>query len=720
MAAGHVTVPLHAGSDGDPTHRPTGQSYTQISPPTLYLDKIGQQWVESRGEALPGIKYSLERLPAGYTLWHRPRPKDPAHFDKYLYGHPGHQLFDSPNRFFPHFKYLMENAGNGIGCPCTVCSGKGGVLPLPRAAKKASQNGSSGTSTPKITAPQQKGRLKLVPPGIDVGRVDEEGTPDIYRNLIDRLQKQGTLDETIEEPMSMDWRAEQELLPKTLQEFREKPQWLPRVGDIVLYVRELPTGVEICRDKFSGEFRLLDVETDRWIGHPLWKAGLIGQTPTETTDIEDLVEEHNKTKNVSYSGVRVEPLPSPNNTDKSLSKRYKYIPVHYTRPFVFWKDLLRARPEEEWDHTVKNTLTAISSFSLMGKYRFRGAWPTAQIYCHGLFLGTETLAIGDTVRLVPKPGQDSCTDVLTITSIRLRLTNLNIANGNDYDEGRPYNSSVQIFGRAYTSEVSRSSKEWHSIDHPLPSIIRKRDPWRHPLHPADKEMTIPLSRILGRLFESDAMTLWFPPPSLDSLESPNLSQGLEGLLEARAFSRKNDKRITEHFGATWYWADTRAECLDLRTVNGLELSKFDNERDTKEWRKQIKAEENLKAMAQSQAAHEQARAIQRSLRDFAAPAPTMKQKKFPRRNRSEGSSVSASLSGTGTTTTTYPNAGIVNRAVSRAESMSRIESGNGQGRKRNNVIDLSSEDEEQIRQHTRIVQEKGKESKKAKVRVVID
>ncbi|KAF2796107.1 hypothetical protein K505DRAFT_212638, partial [Melanomma pulvis-pyrius CBS 109.77] len=601
MSAGHIIVPLRPGSDGDATHRPTSQTYTQVDPPTLYLEKIGLQWMKSRKEALPGLTYALERLPAGYTMWQRPRVKDPSHVDKYLYGHPNRIYFDSPNRFFPHFKFLMENGGNAIGCPCTVCNAKGGAIPPLRPAYGSNQrNGVSGAATPKVRASSHKGRPKLVTPGMDTSRNDEEGTPDVYRNLIDKLQRLGNVDETITEPMSLDWRAEQEILPRTLKELKENPQWLPRRGDIVLYVRELPPGVEICRITKFNEFKLVDVKSRTYVGHPLWEAGLIGQTPTETTDIDDLVEETKKEKNVSYSGVRVEPIPSPNSADKSLSKRYRYIPVHYTRPFVFWKDFLGSLPEESWHPTIKNALAVMSSFSLMGKHRFRGTWPEAQIYSHGIYIGSETLVVGDTVRLIPKSGISSCTDILTITSIRLKFTNLDVANSNDYDEGRPYNSSVHIFGKAYTSDAHRSSKEWRSFDHPVPNIIRKSDPWCHPLHPPSKEMQVPFSRILGRLFESDAMTLWFPPPSADVTIPPNLSQGLAGLQEARAYSRGNDRRITESFGATWFWGDSRAEALDLRTVNGLEISKFDSERDPKEWRKQIKAAEKMSDQVQTQ------------------------------------------------------------------------------------------------------------------------
>ncbi|KAF2713555.1 hypothetical protein K504DRAFT_424265 [Pleomassaria siparia CBS 279.74] len=735
---GRVIVPLRPGSDGDVSHRPTGQTYRQLNPPTLYLEKIGMQWMNDRNEALPGISYALERLPAGYTLWERPRQKEPSHFDKYLYGHPGHTPFDSPNRFFAHFKYLMENGGNNIGCPCTVCNAKGGTVPSLRASQgsqKHSVNREFGTSTRKATAPQYKGRPKLVTPGMDSSRIDEEGTPDVYRNLIDKLQKHGTLDEAITEPLSMDWRAEQEILPETFKELQVNPQWLPRRGDIVLYVRELPADVEICRDNKTGEFKLLDISTRSWRSQIWWEAGLVGQTPAEETDIEDLVGEpaKQKLKNISYSGVRVEPIPYPNSTDKSLSKRHRYVPINHTRPFIFWKDLCGHIPEEMWHPTIKNALTAMSSFSLMGKYHFRGTWPEAQIYCRGIYIGSEMIVVGDTVRLIPKSSaastSSSCTDILTIKSIRLKLTNLNIANSNDYDEGRPYNSSVQIFGTAYTSDASRSSEGW-----PLPEKLHKREPWRYPLHPPDKEMQVPFSRILGRLFESDAMTLWFPPltPSSDMsprLEPPNLSQGLEGLLEARNFSRENDRRITDMLGANWFWGDSRAEALDLRTVNGLEISKFDDERDPKEWRKYIKAQEGQ--MMAGVGEERDLSSVQRSLRGFAAPpvpiASHARQQdaSLPFRKQSEGLHISGSGTDSSmemTSANSRPGTGNGSRSDTESGVASNSQPGTA-SRKRAKVIDLSSDEEDEILQHTNIVVEKDGEKegrKKTRVMVVID
>ena len=54
------------------------------------------------------------------------------------------------------------------------------------------------------TAPLPKGRPKMVPPGMDASRIDEEGTPDVWRNLIDKLKRHITIDQPVEEPLSME------------------------------------------------------------------------------------------------------------------------------------------------------------------------------------------------------------------------------------------------------------------------------------------------------------------------------------------------------------------------------------------------------------------------------------------------------------------------------------------------------------------------------------
>jgi hypothetical protein len=720
MSAKPVVVRIRSISDGDATHRPTNPKYVPVDPPTIYLEKVAQLWMKDRGDAIPGIKYILDRLPTGYALYQRARGGGQGpHVDKWLYGHPGHKKFDSPNRFYVHFKHIMET-GDSLGCPCTVCNAVGGRIP-PLGVSAAVSSNTSQT----MGAPQQlpKGRPKLVSPGMDSSRVDEEGTPDVYRNLIDKLKKNKTLDEAITEPLSMDWRAEQECIPTLLKKLAETPQYRPRAGEIVLFVRELPGGAQVLLRKKTGAFEVYDTDAKEFLGPPRWEAGLVGQTPIGHVDLEDLISEPEKEASVSYTGVRVEPLPDPNSTDKSLSKRYTYVPMHHVRPFILWKEYLHGVLENKWHRTIKNALTAMSTFSLVGKHQFRGKWPGAWIFCHAMYIGSEMIAVGDTVRLLPKAGSSSCTDVLTINSIRVKLSNLDKASDNDYDEGRPYNSSVHIFGKGYTTDQYRSDKQWFAVEGEAPPIARTYAA-DHPLHPVEKEMMVPLARVLGRLFEDEAMTLWLPCLSNTAADNPfsdPLNIGREGVVDGRAFGRANDKRIAETFGATWYWGDSRAQALDLQTINGLEVGIHDNERDPKAWRTQIKV---MQGIDEEGARVEQKTTIaaQRSLRGFMAPpmdppllpaqrgSNSAALQKLP--VRSESRPLSEGSSGSGSPSTTASRSG--------PSTHSSIIG----AKKRSKIIDLSDEEDDlqevTHRQMSTVGQSDLKGKKKAKVMVVID
>ncbi|KAI4706678.1 hypothetical protein J4E89_008745 [Alternaria sp. Ai002NY15] len=716
MSANRVKVRLVPGcSDGDPLHVPPPGAHTQLDPPTLYLEKIGQQWMESRGEAKPGVHYILEDLPFGYTLWHRPRPSKPSHLDKYLYGHPGKKAFDSPNRFFPHFEHLMKNHGSNIGCPCTVCSGTAGILPKTSAnssqtrtpsvaSSRRSNSSASVQSRPTsahrtqqlpaaplpIQASQYKGRPKKITPGLDTTNVDNEGTPDVYRNLIDKLRRHRDVDEPILEPLSPDWRAERDHLPKFLNDIKTQEQWVPRIGDIVLYIRNMPDTVELVRDDTTGELQLYDERRKQHLGTPQWAAGLVTEPATGTTVAELVTSTHPK-RSVSGIGVRVEPIPNPNDSDKSLSKRHKYVLLRQTSPFMMWRDLLRRIPQEEWHDTIKNALALMSTLSLMGKYRFRGSWPNASIYCHGIYVGAEMLAVGDTVRLLPnkQSGQSGCTDVMSIKSIRLKWTNLDKASDNDYDEGRPYNSEIWIYGSAYTSDVSRSNKLWvteHNVE--APRVANDYADW-YPLHPADKELAIPYSRVLGRLHERDAMAYFLKS---DDDNPPGLDVGRQSVVEARTFARKHDNRIAQESDATWYWGDDRADALNLHTINGLDVSRYDLDRDVKDLRRKYR---QLDGIASGNAKPTGQEILgSRGLRTFMAPALPLRTSSAKPPSDSGSSSISASQA----------------------------------SRKRTHIVDLDDEDDteeddidEEIREHTKVVAEdRERPKKKPKVMVVID
>jgi hypothetical protein len=426
--------------------------------------------------------------------------------------------------------------------------------------------------------------------------VDEEGTPDVYRHLINKLRKDGHIDESIHEPLSPDWRAEQELLPDFLADLRTKEHWVPRTGEIVLYIRDLAKGIELVRHEVTDELQLYNEENGEF-DTPEWRAGLVTEQATGST-IANLVNEDEASMNVSRSGVRVEPIPNPNHSDKSVSKQHKYVPLRQTRPFILWQELLDRVPEDEWHPTIKNALTLQATISLMGRYRFRGTWPEAHIHCHGLYLGSELLTIGDTVRLLPngKSMQTTCTDVVVIKSFRIKWSNLDKVSSNDYDEGRPYQSYVWVYGSAYTSDASRANKEWFSdqnVEPPkvagtlvakLSGVAISRSSFEHtltfpgpygadwyPLHPPDKELAVPYGRVLGRLYERDAMAYFLKS---DAEELLDLDVGRKAVLKGREYSRAHDQRITQELNAHWYWANDRADALDLHTVCGISVPRF--------------------------------------------------------------------------------------------------------------------------------------------------
>lgn len=720
MAQNRTVVRIRPGhTDGDPLHTPTqGGRYVKVDPPIGYMEKIGDQWMEARGETKHGMKYILDALPNGYTLWQRPRPSDPKTFDKYLYGHPRHKYFDSPNRFFPHFQHLMENGGSSIGCPCTLCAGSAGVLPSSFSSSARGGRGSSSTpsksgpklstaftpamakrgrpsAVPRATAgapavqppttakgPSTQGRPKITGVGVDTTRVDEEGTPDIYRHLIDKLHRHKTLDEIIEEPLSADWRAEQRAIPKMLHTLRHQDQWIPRVGEITLFLRDLPSGTEIMRHEITGEYQMYNEDAEEFLGAPPWEAGLVGEVPAASVAIADL-HRNDSDNSVIYSGVRIEPLPNPNDANKSMSKRYKYVSCRQTRPFVLWKKLLEHIPHEQWHPTVRNALTVTSTLSLLGRYRFRGTWPDATIYCHGIHLGSEFLVVGDTVRLLPSASkmQSRCTEIMVIKTIRLKWSNLDKASDNDYDEGRPYNTETFIYGTAYSSDPAAMNKEYLSQDNAEPPKAAAEYGSWYPLHSSTKELAIPFTRIAGRLYERDAMSFFL---NSDPDERPGLDDGREGLLEARAYARNHDERISKEPGATWYWGDNRADALNLHTINGMEVAKYQDERDPQSMRKNLKVLNAIEKATSSTNVRpaESVTTPNRDLRRFMAPG-----------------------------TTTLPE---------RVRDLSITSSGAGSSKKRPHIVNFSDDEDEEIRQQTKIVSDDhGTSSKKAKVAVVV-
>ncbi|QDS71176.1 hypothetical protein FKW77_010138 [Venturia effusa] len=579
-------VPISAGSDGDADHKPNPNEYRKLTPPTIYLEKLGMLWMNSRQDGKSGFSYILDRLPDGYTVWERPRPGNPKHVDKWCYGHPSGFKFDSPNRFFPHFLHLMDN-GSSAGCACAGCSKgsrsvkKPSAISTTRPPGRSSMGGVAAPTTP-LGAPtlgRPKGR-----PWVQ-GRTDDEGTPDVYRNSIDKLKKEGNLDALIKEEMSMDWRVERTNIKHHIERTSRQPSFLPRLAELVLFVRKLGESEEI---KLDGEqYKIWNRDEEKYTGNSKWEAGVVTQLAEEECSIQDLLIQTPKHNAVNYAGFRIEPLSDPNSDQKALSKQYTYVWLNQIRPFIFWREYLARTPPQVWSPTIQHALTVMSSVALVEKYRFKGSWPSAKIFSKGVYIGSEFVCEGDSVRLVPKDkAANKVTDILRVESITLNFTNLDKSSDSDYDDGHPYNSAIYLTGTIFTTDKDRAFSE-QRLTKVLPASFEQYGPWFQRTE-VGKLSRIPFHRVMGRCYDPAAMQTWFSEQSgFDSTSRADIiSTGLAGLRQARDISSKRDVRITE--GKTWLWEESRAQALDLHEINGYETAAHDVSRDPKEWRKQIR------------------------------------------------------------------------------------------------------------------------------------
>lgn len=111
--------------------------------------------------------------------------KDCLQVDKYLFGHPKYQVFNSPYQFYPHFLFLMDHNPD-IACPCDACHKKknpGNRKHLPSA---------SGTrGGPTRTARPRKDK--------DL----EEDQDSYFTSLLGLLRKEGSLVRPWQEPSNM-------------------------------------------------------------------------------------------------------------------------------------------------------------------------------------------------------------------------------------------------------------------------------------------------------------------------------------------------------------------------------------------------------------------------------------------------------------------------------------------------------------------------------------
>ncbi|KIV97420.1 hypothetical protein PV10_01175 [Exophiala mesophila] len=468
--------------------------------------------------------------------------------------------------------------------------------------------------------------------------VDAFGHEDVYKDLVRRLwgakdSKQGIEDDILQ-PNTMDWRAGHEhdghgrdVIERCITSIAHQHSFIPRVGELVLWIPHFMDRHFLMVDDETphGEFKFYSPDQKCFHGHPDWRGGVVVEAPIASSlnrpidfpDIQCLTESK---RSLNTSGFRIETFPDPNNeVDKSASKQYRYVPMRNIRPLSQWHVLLRGIPEQKWHPSIRHALTCMTSISLMEKFWFSGKWPEAKISCKAMYLGSELITVGDVVRIKPDPSGATrfpqCTDVMIVDAIRLHLGDIRqeyIAP--DHDQlASAYTLSLK--GRAYTLDARRSfdKVESHAEFPPRPVAVAvdldeikaefrpvgaaDYGPW-YRLHDPKKFYAITQDMVLGRLYESGAVQLWTGQLQRKQkpgakIEPPSLNFDVHGITEGRRYATKHDLRLDEVSTdeIQWFWADDRAEALDLEMFNGVKVGRFADFRDKptqEQWRRNVR------------------------------------------------------------------------------------------------------------------------------------
>ncbi|OOF97258.1 hypothetical protein ASPCADRAFT_505649 [Aspergillus carbonarius ITEM 5010] len=520
-------------SDGTESSWPTEETCNKPVGDKRARVKLAKLWMQKTGEYQRGVNYILDRLPDGYALFDRPRQANPEIRDRLIFGHPVNLVYNSTKQFFPHFYYLMTGGEE----PCAY----------------------------------------------------NEGTPDVFKHAVLQLKLHGLLELDITEPSSMDWRAERSALDEHIQKLDMQPSFLPRAGEVVLWTPDCEG--ELAWNPEHSCVQIYSTGEKRWLGTPEWRAGIISQVPEEETVFQDIVATSPKEMSINYSGFRVETFPDPHSPDKSYSLHYKYVYLKSIKPFGAFEHFLQNIPRERLHPSIEYAMTIMSSFSLLDKYYFKGAWPDASIYCRGIFIGAELLVVGDAVRLKPTGYNTQThetrdvTDVMVIEEIRLDLKQCD-------DELKSKHLAekyqVRIRGKVYTASHRRV---YLANNNPQPTKPLTPDEvvdafhivgmngygdWYH-VH-SGAMVDVSQDMILGRLYEPDALKLMFG--------SLSFGYDLHGVVSGREYSRQADERIST--GRTWFWGDFRTQTLAIDSLNGEDVGHYSDARNIKMWQANLR------------------------------------------------------------------------------------------------------------------------------------
>ncbi|KAL1881642.1 hypothetical protein Plec18167_003240 [Paecilomyces lecythidis] len=544
---GWIQVPVdHTLSDGDKETWPKEPNCHRTDD-SLYREKVAKMWMVRRNEYENGKDYILESLPEGYALFDRIR----------------------------------------------VAKG------IERRQSHTSKMKGKGKEAEPIKERSLRERESYIPGFSSSHRtpVDPEGNPDVWKMAVQTLKENEgrQVNLKIKEMDNIEWKVLKKHLASYLETLDLQPSWIPRVGELVMWIPHLQG--ELRYNEAKGHIQMYDPEKDKWLGTPEWRAGTVGQVPEkDPVAMQDIENPTRKEWGVNYSGFRIETFPDPNSNNKDHSLQYRYVHLNSIKPFNYYHFYLSGIPQTEWHVSIIFALTVMSSYSLLGKNTFMGSWPNASIYCSGIWIGAELYVIGDAVRLKPlgysvENPVGQVTDVLVISDIHMKLNNC-------IDDPKfPLlceKHSVRLDGRIYTLSPERAYRAPGETGPPQPISQEKMvevfkdvgmagwGNWYHQ-HDPNLESQVSQDMVIGRLFNPEALELYM---GADKLDASHLGLDLFSVIYARWFSRQRDERIPED--KHWFWGDYRTQSLALDSLNGEDVGKYSDARLPKMWRAILK------------------------------------------------------------------------------------------------------------------------------------
>ncbi|KAL9116151.1 MAG: hypothetical protein Q9227_000521 [Pyrenula ochraceoflavens] len=381
----------------------------------------------------------------------------------------------------------------------------------------------------------------------------------------------------------MDYRSERSSLPDMLNRYTLQHSFIPRIGELVLWYPEAEG--ELFFNPELHQFMLYSFKEGSFSHVPEWRAGTVAEVPEEPVDFQDLILDPQKESSINQAGFRIEMIPDPNDDiNKSLSRRYQYVRLKQIRPLNQWQMLLNGLARDKLHPSIENTLTLMSTISLIEKYDMSASRDEidakAKIWCHGVFLGPELLLANDIVRFSASRFATHCTDIMCIDRILLRLLNISADEIDGRNDLLAPKSSIRLIGKAYTLSKDRSwdQKPLHSdkLKGTFPYVGTEKWGVWYAMHPDHQDYEISFDRVIGRLHEYEAARIWQGLAQIKGTIQPSLSFDIASVRAGRQYASKTDARIAE--GRSWFWADSRAEALALESLNGVELDAYDESR----------------------------------------------------------------------------------------------------------------------------------------------